>query len=264
MLKSFNKNADVKDIIDTLNSDSGAIIESLVDYDLLDKVKMDFRPHFDATGDYIENEFNGFNTRRLETVLGISRSAADLIAHPLIMQIADEVLKPYCSNYRIGSSSGIEICPGERAQVLHRDDEIYPHRMPGVEFQVAALWAMDDFTIENGATHVIPGSHKWNDDEVGRAKREETVQAVMPKGSVLLYYGTTVHGGGENRSDKPRCALVTTYSLGWLRQEENHYMAIPKEVADSYPEHIQQLMGFASYSKILGTYPGSKIAREIS
>ncbi len=264
MLKSFDKNADVNEIVEALKTDGGVIVKNLVDKELLDTVKADFRPQFDEAGDYIENDFNGYKTKRLETVLGISRSAADLLAHPLIMKVADKVLKPYCSNYRIGSSSGIEIWPGEMAQVLHRDDEIYPHRMPGVEFQVAALWAMDEFTIENGATHVIPGSHKWTDEEAAGAKREDTVQAVMSRGSVLLYFGTTVHGGGENRSDKPRCALVTTYSLGWLRQEENHYMAIPKEVAESYPEHIQQLMGFASYSRILGTYPGSPIAKEIS
>lgn len=264
MLKSFDKNSDLNEVINILKSEGGVIIKNLSDHKLIDKLKTDLRPHFDRKGDEYQSDFNGFKTNRLDSILAISRTSADLIGHETIMKIADAVLKPFCINYRIGSTTGIEICPGESSQELHRDDEIYPHRMPGVEFQVAALWALDDFTIENGATMVIPYSHKWDDAEVGTAKLEDVVQAVMPKGSVLLYFGTTVHGGGENCSKEPRSALVTTYSLGWLRQEENHYMSIPEEIAKSYPEHIRQLMGFASYSKILGTYPDSPVAKEIS
>tara|TARA_R110002096_G_scaffold342687_3_gene535723 strand:+ start:43829 stop:44623 length:795 start_codon:yes stop_codon:yes gene_type:complete len=264
MLKSFDKNAKINEIVATLKEEGGVIIKNLSNQDVIDKVNAELRSHFDDKGDDCQSDFNGFNTKRLDSILAISRTSADLIGHEIIMQVADAALKPFCSNYRIGSSTAIEICPGEKAQELHRDDEIYPHRMPGVEFQVAALWALDDFTIENGATQVIPGSHKWHDDDVENAKAKDVSQAVMPKGSVLIYFGTTVHGGGENRSDKPRSALVTTYSLGWLRQEENHYLTIPKNIAESYPENIRQLMGFASYSKILGTYPGSRVAKKIS
>ncbi len=88
-------------------------------------------------------------------------------------------------------------------------------------------------------------------------KIEHTVQAPMSKGSLLLYLGSVLHGGGANQSDKPRMGLVNTYSLGWLRQEENHYLAIPREVADSYPERIRQLMGYQPHGPILGAYPGT-------
>ncbi len=88
-------------------------------------------------------------------------------------------------------------------------------------------------------------------------KIEHTVQAPMSKGSLLLYLGSVLHGGGSNQSDKPRMGLINTYSLGWLRQEENHYLAIPREIADSYPERIRQLMGYQSHGPILGSYPGT-------
>ena len=63
---------------------------------------------------------------------------------------------------------------------------------------------------------------------------DHTVQATMSKGSVLLYLGSMLHGGGANRTELPRMGLVNTYALGWLRQEENHNFAIPREIADSY------------------------------
>lgn len=264
MLKSFDKSSKLEDIVDVLNEEGGVIVTGLVEASVIDEINRDFRPHFDEKGHVYESEFNGFNTSRLDSILAISRASADLIAHPLVMKVADKALKPYCRSYRVGSCSGIEIHPGEKAQILHRDDEIYPHRMPGVEFQMAALWAMNDFSKENGATQVIAGSHKWDDDEVKNAHNHDVIQAVMPKGSVLLYFGTTVHGGGENRSESSRTALVNTYSLGWLRQEENQYLSIPREIMESYPEHVQKLMGYQSYCKILGTYPGSPIADEIS
>ena len=143
--------------------------------------------------------------------------------------------------------------------MLHHDDDFYPIRIPNVEFQISAMWALDDFTLENGATQVVPGSHL----ERGAAytagddiDETQVVQAVMPKGSVLFYLGSTVHGGGANISAAPRKGLITTYSLGWLRQEENHYLTIPRAVADSYPERVRRLMGYQAHGKYLGVYPG--------
>ncbi|MEM7293875.1 MAG: phytanoyl-CoA dioxygenase family protein, partial [Pseudomonadota bacterium] len=166
----------------------------------------------------------------------------------------DAILRPHCECYRIGSCTAIEIYPGENAQMLHRDDGFYPIRIPGVEFQFSAMWALDDFTIENGATRVVPGSHGQEPEP--EYSQDDTVGAVMPAGSLLLYLGTTVHGGGANRSEKPRSGLINTYSLGWLRQEENHYLAIPREIADSYPENVRRLMGYQAHGQYLGVYPG--------
>jgi ectoine hydroxylase-related dioxygenase (phytanoyl-CoA dioxygenase family) len=126
-------------------------------------------------------------------------------------------------------------------------------RIPGVEFQIAAMWALDDFTIENGATRVVSGSQDLR--EISSVTASDIEQAVMAKGSVLFYLGSTIHGGGANQSQGPRSGLINTYSLGWLRQEENQYLTIPREVADSYPEHVRRLMGYQSHGASLGVYP---------
>ena len=138
-------------------------------------------------------------------------------------------------------------------QVLHRDDAIYPMHIAGVEWQISALWALTDFTEENGATHVLPGSH-GSSLRVEMSKKGDTVQAAMPKGSLLLYLGSTYHGGGANRAAEPRMGLVNTYSVGWLRQEENQYLSLPREVVESYPKTIRDLIGYRPHGPILGTW----------
>ena len=254
MLQSFDPSARREDIAVALSEDGGVIVTGAASMALLDQVLADFRAPFDAEGHRFANDFNGYKTRRLGAILGISRAAADLIAHPLVMEITDAILKPHCSSYRIGSSTAIEILGGEADQVLHRDDTIYPMRIPGVELQIGVMWALDDFTIENGATRVVPGSQDLRDIEA--ISEADIIQAVMPKGSVLFYLGSTVHGGGANHTEDPRRGLITTYSLGWLRSEENHFLTVPRDVADSYPETVRQLMGYWPYDKFLGSYPG--------
>lgn len=259
VIRSFSKNTTASDIIDTLMQDGGVIVNNAAEPAVTDQVATELRPHFDAQGARFQNDFNGYKTLRLGGILGLSRTAAELIAHKHVLEVADAILRPHCENYRIGSCTAIEILPGEQAQVLHHDDDFYPLRFPGVEFQISAMWALDDFTLENGATQVVPGSHLKrgepyanNDDYTNTS----IARAVMPKGSVLFYLGSTVHGGGANQTEMARKGLITTYSLGWLRQEENHYLAIPREIADSYPENIRRLMGYQSHGKYLGVYPG--------
>lgn len=252
-IKTFNNNTDTDEVLAALRADGGAIITEELPANLMDEITAELRPHFDEQGERFQNDFNGYSTLRLAGILALSRAAAETIAHPRVMEIADAVLGPNCECYRIGSSTGIEIHPGEVDQVLHRDDDFYPIRIPGVEYQISAMWALDDFTIENGATRVVPGSHQTPDTE--EYADDSVVQAVMPKGSVLFYLGTTLHGGGANNASAPRAGLITTYSLGWLRQEENQYLTIPRDIADSYPETIRRLMGYQAHGDYLGVYP---------
>jgi ectoine hydroxylase-related dioxygenase (phytanoyl-CoA dioxygenase family) len=116
------------------------------------------------------------------------------------------------------------------------------------------MWALDDFTAENGATRIVPGSHDLR--AVDSVEETDVEQAVMPRGSVLFYLGSTIHGGGANKADAPRSGLITTYSLGWLRQEENQYLTVPREIAESYPDPIRRLMGYQAHGRYLGVYPG--------
>lgn len=257
-LERFEADVTSETVVAGLNRDGAVIIESLVDDVTIDRVVGEFRPEFDRVGKAVQNDFNGYTTLRIASVLGFSPASAGLIAHPLVLEIADSLLLPSCINYRIGSNSGIEIHPGEAQQVLHRDDTIYPVRVPGTEWQFSALWALDDFTVENGATHVVPKSHQLVDPDIVPTT-EESVQATMPKGSLLLYLGSAWHGGGANRSQHPRMALVNTYALGWLRQEVNQYIDVPSEVAAQYPEHIRRLMGYQMHGDSLGYHRTDKV-----
>jgi ectoine hydroxylase-related dioxygenase (phytanoyl-CoA dioxygenase family) len=251
-LKSFDNTVDSSKVASALMRDGGVIVLSQAENSIIDTLADEFRPYFDQQGAKFQNDFNGYKTLRLSGILGISRTSAELIAHPRVIEVADAVLGPHCVNYRIGSSTAIEILPGEQAQVLHTDDSFYPIRIPEVEFQISAMWALDDFTVENGATRVVPGSHGHQSPAVNE---DDVLQAVMPKGSVLFYLGSTLHGGGANQSDSSRSGFINTYSLGWLRQEENQYLTIPREIADSYPEQIRRLMGYQAHGPSLGVYP---------
>ena len=115
---------------------------------------------------------------------------------------------------------------------------------------ISFIWALSDFTADNGATRLVPGSHKW--DRERTAERCDITQAVMPKGSVVIYYGSLLHGMGVNHASKPRTGLVSGFCVGWLRQEENQYLTCPPEVAKSLPVEVQQLLGYRSHSPILG------------
>jgi ectoine hydroxylase-related dioxygenase (phytanoyl-CoA dioxygenase family) len=254
MVQALDRKSHSNEVVAALLRDGGVIVANQASNDVIDRILKELRGPFDEQGHKFKNDFNGYRTLRLGGILGLSRASADLIAHPRVMEVADAVLKRHCSSYRIGSTTAIEIHPGEDAQVLHRDDGFYPMRLPDVEFQISAMWALDGFTAENGATRIVPGSHDLRG--IDSVEENDVEQAVMPRGSVLFYLGSTIHGGGANTTSVPRAGLITTYSLGWLRQEENQYLTVSREIADSYPDHIRRLMGYQAHGRYLGVYPG--------
>lgn len=251
-ISSFPNGSETEDIVHALRRDGAVIVENWIASGVADAVAAELRPYFDSEGRLQESDFNGYKTLRISGILARSRTAADLVEHPQLMEIADAILLPFCLAYRIGSLTGIEILPGESEQKLHRDDGIYPMRMPDVEWQISVNWALDDFTIENGGTRFVPESHRWVEPRLPTTN--EIGQAVMPKGSGLVYLGSMLHGGGANRTNKPRMGLVNTYALGWLRQEENQYLMVPREVAKSYSERVQRLMGYQWHGDLLGWF----------
>jgi ectoine hydroxylase-related dioxygenase (phytanoyl-CoA dioxygenase family) len=248
-LEYFQSSAPDQKVIAALQRDGACVVLNQVPAELIDAVNADFRVPFDELGRFDESDFNGYKTLRISGVLGVSAAAAKLVEHPRVLAAADAVLLPNCGNYRVGSLTGIEIWPGEGDQELHLDDSIYPLRLPDTQLQISAMWALNDFTAENGATRVVPGSHKKLPpalDDMDKLN-DEVVQAAMPRGSLLLYLGTTLHGGGANRSKAPRAGLINTYSLGWLRQEENQYLNVSREAAMTHSTTIQRLMGYCRH-----------------
>jgi ectoine hydroxylase-related dioxygenase (phytanoyl-CoA dioxygenase family) len=249
----YQQDDDVELIVTALQDSGSVIIENVLSDAVLSGLSDDLRPEFDREGHLYQNEFNGHQTLRVGGVTKYSAHFPTLLLHPTVLMIADAILKPHCEVYQVGSTTAIEILPGEDAQVLHADDACYPSHLLPFEAQISALWALDDFTVENGATRVVPremGVEKPED-----ASEEHVVQAVMPKGSVVIYLGSTIHGGGANRSDAPRKAVVNTYCLGWLRQEENQYLTLTKEEVAAQSDEMRRMLGFQAHGPYLGVWP---------
>ena len=253
MLPRYKSDDKVPHVVSSLEQTGAVIIEDLLPEAAIDALSSDLRPEFDREGHLYQNAFNGHQTLRVGGVTKYSTHFADFLLHPMVLAVADAVLKPHCDVYQVGSTTAIEILPGEEAQVLHSDGACYPSHLLPFELQISALWALDDFTEENGATRVVP-------KEVGVFEPEQVqdaqvVQAVMPKGSVVIYLGSTLHGGGANRSSEPRKALVNTYCLGWLRQEENQYLTLTRDEVASQSEAMKRMLGFQAHGPYLGVWP---------
>ncbi len=253
-LERFDDDAPVSDIVEAIRRDGAAIVENYIDDAVADEVRDDLREPFDQVGRSTESDFNGYTTLRVNSVLDISPASAGIVGHRGMMRVLDAILLDHCTSYLIGSCTAIEIHPGETTQVLHRDDTIYPVQIPGIELQVSVMWALETFTELNGATRLVPESHRWPPWR-SPGPDDPVVSAEMPKGSALFYLGSVWHGGGANHDRRPRAGLINTYCLGWLRQEVNHVLAVPRATAAALPEHLQRLMGYSLHGGMLGYYP---------
>ena len=246
----FAADAAAAEVADAVATHGCAIVEQLVSDDLCETVSRELEPWIARTptgGD----EFTGPLTRRTGALLARSAHAVELIAHPLVLGVVDQVLGPDASTFQLHLTQAIAIGPGAAPQSLHRDQWCFDfHPFPtDLDVEVSTIWAMTDFTEANGATRVVPGSHRSTGMPYTPA---DAVAATMPRGSVVLYTGSTVHGGGPNTGPTTRLGVNVDYTLGWLRQEENQYLSVPLEVAATLPEPVQRLMGYALGSYALG------------
>ena len=232
-------------------ADAGcAIVERLVPAARLEEARREIAPWIEATPTGAD-DFGGRRTRRTGGLVARSPICRELVAHPFVLDVVGRVLA-HATNYQLHLTQVIAIGPGEPAQLVHRDQwafDFFPFPV-GYEVQCNTIWAMNDFTEENGATRVIPGSHKMADKL--QFQEKDTVPAEMPAGSVVFYTGALYHGGGANRSDSVRYGLNLTYTLGWLRQEENQYLSVPPEVARTLPDSLLRLIGYARGAYALG------------
>ncbi|MFM8846532.1 MAG: phytanoyl-CoA dioxygenase family protein [Actinomycetota bacterium] len=247
----FAPDADPDDIARAVTTVGCAIIERLVDSATVDRLLSEMQPHVDATA-FGADDFSGRTTKRTGALLARSRTSQEFVAHPSVLAVTDRVIGANATNYQLHLTQMISIWPGGPAQSLHRDQwcfDMFPFP-PDFDVEVSTIWALDDFTEENGATRIIPGSLLDLASSVVDVHR--TLPAEMPKGSVVIYTGRTIHGGGANRSTAVRRALNVDYILGWLRQEENQYLSCPPEVARHLPERIQKLAGYSMGAYALG------------
>ena len=247
----FHNQSDPAEVAAAVTTVGCAVIERLVPESTIDLLLDEMAPHIEATPNG-SDDFSGRLTKRTGALLARSVTSQQLIAHPLVLGTVDHVLGPNATNYQLHLTQIISIGPGSSAQPLHRDQwcfDFFPFP-PELDVEVSTIWALDDFTLENGATRIIP--HSLLDGREACADEHRVEQAVMPKGSVVLYTGRTIHGGGANRSANVRRALNVDYVLGWLRQEENQYLSCPPDIARGLPESIQRLAGYSMGAYALG------------
>ena len=244
--------ADPGDAIRALHEHGAAIVAELASPNTMDRLGNELTPWLE-TSQSGPDEFRGWHTRRVGACCARSETFRELTVHPVVLEATEHFLRPHSARIQLVHSQLIELGPGETAQPLHRDDEVWPWpRRPGEEWEVFGMWAVTDFDSENGGTRVVPGSHRWprNRD----AKEDDVVAAWMPKGSLLLVLGSVLHGGGENQSACARLAASMNYGLGWLRQVENQYLVAPPEIARSFSPALQDLLGYAVHGRIVGEY----------
>lgn len=242
--------ATVEDVIALLERDGFAIVERYLTPEDVRAKKEDLERVLRSvpTG---RNDFEGFSTQRIYALFAKTRAFDAQAIDPLVLGVVERVLGP---GFQLSAPTGIGIGPGETAQNLHCDDVVYPIPRPHAELVVNTMWALDDFTEENGATHVVPGSHKWTDKTPDA--RTETVRAVMPAGSVMFFLGSVYHGGGANTTDRSRLGVILEYCAGWVRPQENHLLGVPKAIVRELPERLQELLGYGISPPLLGNVDG--------
>jgi len=250
-LKHLPADAPAAEIAAILDTDGALILDGVLSAGEVARVRGEIEPYVEATANG-RDSFTGFATTRTGALVARSPACRELVMHPAILAACDAFLKRACDRYQLHLTQVIRIRPGQGAQVLHRDKLAWGGYLQGIEPQLNTIWAITDFTAENGATQVVPGSPAWAEGR--RAEPHEVGQAVMQAGSVLVYSGSVIHAGGENRSDADRIGVNLTYCLGWLRQEENQYLSCPPAIARTLDPKLQALLGYAMGSYALGYY----------
>jgi ectoine hydroxylase-related dioxygenase (phytanoyl-CoA dioxygenase family) len=253
------------------------VIPGLLSTARLDGIRAALRPHL--SGDLLgRNDFEGHRTQRVYALVGLDRLFQDLVEHPRILAICDALLAP---NYLLTASQAINILPGETPQSFHTDDLFYLLPRPRKAVSISTIWAVDAFTAENGATQVVPGSHRLSDGALAKflqpidfttaapadrtprpapslpgTLRSQVQDVVMPPGSVIVFLGTLLHRGGQNHSASARLALSNQYCEPWARQQENYTLAIPLADARRMSVRVQELLGFSIHPPFMGHVRG--------
>ena len=225
------------------------IIENAIESDLVDGLNAELlRLERERGVKPAKNDFEGANTIRIYNLLVYGELFERIPVHPNVLPVVEGVLDEGCL---ISSLSSIAILGGEKAQPIHADDQLMPLAKPHAPTVCNTMWALTDFTEANGATRVIPGSHTRDHSPVyGQAY--DSVPAEMPRGSVLVWHGSLWHGGGANRTGERRVGVAMNYCAGYIRQQENQQLGIPREIARGFSPRLRELCGYGVYRMLIG------------
>ncbi len=265
-IQRFDAASDPDSIGLAIERDGVAIVEGLLASDVVDRVNEEVEAAVGAADPHaalfhpILQAFHGPHTKQVTGVPGISRTfATEVMCHPLLLALCDRILLPSCARYQLNLGHLLQRGPGAGPQWLHRDEAVWSDvPRPHPELQLASVIAFVDFSGENGATRVVPGSQRWPDRWLSPAEQharpapapDEIACAEMPAGSAVVYSGGTIHAGGANTTTAPRRGAHLSYCLGWLRTEENNVLSVPPAVAAALPRRAQELLGYAIHDGI--------------
>lgn len=250
--------APIEDIQGALTEQGAVIVENLLDAGTLERLNADIDRHFvaeDGSQSYFDPALAGFFGAETQHVTGLPGKSDtflnEVLCHPIYLAACDAALGPNCSGYQLNFADVIDRGPGAKAQTLHRDNAnwSYLKRPLDGEIQLSSMTALSDYTADMGATLVAPGSHLWDPDR--RAQPEDLVAAEMSPGSSVIYLGSTIHAGGANTTtDRRRRGLHLSYCVGWLRTEENHFLAAPPDRVRNFPREVQAMLGYDVHSDV--------------
>jgi ectoine hydroxylase-related dioxygenase (phytanoyl-CoA dioxygenase family) len=249
-IEHLPESTEAEAVVEALRRDGVVVVDRLAAPEQMDRIRDELAPWMEATP-FGPDAFTGRRTRRTGGLVARSATCRELVMHPLVLGAVGKVLAK-ATSFQLHLTQVIGIGPEEPAQLIHRDQwafDFFPFPK-GYEVQCNTIWAMTDFTADNGATRVIPGSNHYEDGL--RFVEAETEPAEMEKGSVVFYTGSLYHGGGANRSASRRDGINLTYNASWLRQEENQYLSVPLEVARTLPVELLKLLGYARGAYALG------------
>jgi ectoine hydroxylase-related dioxygenase (phytanoyl-CoA dioxygenase family) len=251
-LQHLSPTTSAEDVVAVLRSDGAVVIDDAAPPGVLDRLEAELGPWLAETQYGIE-DFAGRSTRRTGALTARCPASRELLQHPLILEATRQLLEG-STTFHVHLTQAIAIGPGQAAQPIHRDQWAFDFfSFPeGYDVQLNTIWALTDFTEANGATRVVPGSNRGDVDRLGSFEPDDTVPAEMSRGSVLVYSGSVHHGGGANTTADVRVGINLTYARSWLRQEENQYLAVPMEVAQTLDDDLLRLLGFTLGAYALG------------
>lgn len=233
-----------------LEQDGYTILESVIPLELCEALTDDLhRLERELGVQPASNLFEGNKTVRIYNLLAHGELYERIPVHEAVLPVVEAVLDSGCL---ISSLSSIDICPGETAQPLHADDQLIPLPKPHPPLVCNTMWAVSDFTRENGATRVLPGSHLRSESPKPFERYEGLLPAEMPRGSVLVYHGSLWHCGGSNKTEERRLGIAMNYCAGFVRQQENQQLGLPRETVRHFSPRLQQLVGYGCYQQVIG------------
>lgn len=232
-----------------IRRDGYSIVENAIASEFLDSLAEDLLRLEREMGIVpARNAFEGTRTVRIYNLLLYGKDFEQIPVHPNVLPIVERVLDRGCL---VSSLSSIAIGPDEVPQPIHADDQLIPLPKPHVPLVCNTMWAITDFTDANGATRIIPGSHLY-DHSPDFMKEYDSIPAEMPRGSVMVYNGSLWHGGGANRTGQRRVGIAMNYCAGFIRQQENQQLGIPREIAARFAPRLQELVGYSLYNGLIG------------